>query len=621
MNPEVVVTANRVLTPAQQVGSAITVVTEEQLEERQQQTVADALRDVPGVSVTRGGGLGSVTEVRLRGAETDHTLVLIDGIRANDPAFASVFDFGHLLTGDVERIEILRGPQSALWGSDAIGGVVNIITKRGRGPLTADARVEVGRYDTRQLVANVSGGGDNYDFAFSGTRLETDGFSTAPGGDENDGYDNTTASFTGGLKPTRDLRFDLVLRNTSTSKDTDRQVFDFPPEPDFGKLVDADLVSETDQSFGRLQGKLTTLEGLWDHTAGIMLTDTDNKNKEDGKRTSKNSGKLRKVFYQSDLFFDTPEFGAGEHTFTFALEHVHEEFKQRGATPEAPRNQNQHMTNKSAIAELKSGFLGSLFLTAALRYDNNELFKNSTTYRLTGSYLFERSGSRLHASYGEGVKNPSFLQLFGFFPDSFQGNPDLKPEEAKGWDAGFEQTFLDGGAVFDLTYFDVDLTDEIVDVFSVFPFTVENADGKSSRRGVELTLSAGITDALRLAASYTYTDAKDANGDRELRRPKNTGSVNLNYRFAEDRGNVNLGASYVGKRRDNDFADYDPVTLAPTVIELDSYTLVNIAASYQFNPHLRVFGRIENLLDENYEEVVGFATPGRAAYVGLRLGL
>ena len=621
LSPEVVVTANRVATPENQVGSAISVITSEQLADRQDAVVSDVLRDVPGVSVTRSGGLGSATEVRIRGAETDQTLVLIDGIEANDPSFASVFDFGHLLTSDVERIEILRGPQSAMWGSDAVGGVINIITKRGTGPIGATASYEAGRYNTHQVIANVSGAGDMYDFSLNGTRLETDGFSTAPEGVEDDGYDNTTVSFRGGLVPTRDLRFDLVLRDTKTSKDTDAQVFDFPPGPNYGKLVDADLVSETDQFLGRLQGKLNTFEGLWDHTLGATLTDTDNNNRENGFRTSRNSGKKIKYFYQSDVFFDTPDFGDGEHTFSVALEHEHEEFSQRGATSDAPRNQDQEADTDSVVAELRSGFLDTLFLTAAVRYDDNERFKNSTTYRFTGSYLILQSASRLHASYGEGVKNPSFLQLYGFFPNSFQGNPDLKPESSEGWDAGIEQTILNGRASFDVTYFDVDLTDEIVDVFSVFPFTVENADGRSTRRGVEVSLTARITDALDLAGSYTYTNSKDAQGEPELRRPKNTASLNLNYGFADGRGNVNLGARYVGSRRDNDFADYDPVTFGPTVIKLDSYTLVNIAASYRFNKHLRLFGRVDNLFDKDYEEVVGFATPGTAAYVGLQIGM
>jgi len=621
LSPEVVVTANRVATPEDEVGSAISVITEEQLADRQDTVVSDILRDVPGVSVTRSGGLGSATEVRIRGAETDQTLVLIDGIEANDPSFASVFDFGHLLTSGVERIEVLRGPQSAMWGSDAVGGVINIITKRGTGPIGATASYEAGRYNTHQFIANLSGAGETYDFSLNGTRLKTDGFSAAPEGVEDDGYDNTTVSFRGGFQPIQDLRFDLVLRDTQTSKDTDAQVFDFPPGPNYGKLVDADLVSETDQFLGRLQGKLNTFDGLWDHTAGVTLTDTDNNNKENGYRTSRNSGKKLKYFYQSDVFFDTPDFGDGEHTFSVALEHEHEEFSQRGTGPDAPRNQDQEADTNSVVAELTSGFLETLFLTAAVRHDDNEDFKNSTTYRFTGSYLIRQSASRLHASYGEGVKNPSFLQRYGFFPDSFQGNPDLKPESSKGWDAGIEQTFFDGRASVDVTYFDMDLTDEIVDVFSVFPFTVENADGKSTRRGVEVSLSAQITDALGLAGSYTYTDSKDALGEPELRRPKNTASLNLNYGFADGQGNVNLGARYVGSRRDNDFADYDPVTFGPTVVKLDSYTLVNIAASYRFNRHLRVFGRVDNLFDKDYVEVVGFSTPGTAAYVGIQVGL
>lgn len=610
--PETVVIANRVETPSEEVGSSVSVITAEQLEQRQIRLVSDALREIPGVAVSRTGVAGTLTDVRIRGAESNHTLVLIDGIEANDPAAGSIFDFAHLLTTDIERIEVLRGPQSALWGSDAIGGVINIISKRGQaGPPQSHASIEGGSFNTARANAGVSGGGEAYHYSLGASYLDTDGASIAPTGSEDDGYDNTTLSFKAGFTPTSHLSFDAIARYTSATSQTDPQDFDFGSAT-FGQIVDGDEHADTDQLYGRAQAKLALLDGDWEHTIGIALTDTDSDFFSDGMQRSGIDGAKTKVDYQTNYFFTTTD---TEHTLTFAAELENEDFSQRGETADAPRNQDQSIDNQGYVGEYRLGLWDQWFLTGAVRLDNNDRFADETSYRLTAAYVLD-SGMRLHSSYGTGVKNPSFTELFGFFPGSFIGNANLEPEKTKGWDVGVEYPLLKGRLVADVTYFDSDFEDEIVTTFDneTFLSSVENAIGTSNRRGLELSLRGSLTEQLSLTGSFTYTDSEDPDGEQEARRPRHSASLNLNYSLLAKRATINLGVVYTGEQKDLDFA-----TFPATRVTLDDYTLVNLAARYQVNDTLEVFGRVENLLDEDYQDVFGYDTLGIGAYAGLRV--
>jgi vitamin B12 transporter len=612
---DTVITASRVATPPEQVGSSITVITGEQLQNQQTRLVSDVLQQVPGVSVSRLGPPGNLTQVRIRGAEANQTLVLIDGIEVNDPALGSEFNFAHLLAADIERIEVLRGPQSALWGSDALGGVVNIITRRGRGPLTAQASVDGGSFGTWQLQGNASGGDERYHYSLSAAHYATDGVSVAPGGSEDDGYRNNTFFFKGGANPLENLSIDAVGRYVSGTSEFDPQDFSFPPTPTFGQIIDGDNEQSTDQFYGRLQGQYSLSGGRWQHRLGAALTDTDNDFFEDGARTSGNQGQKIKYDYQTDFTFET---AAASHTLVFAAEREKEAFKQRGATPDDPSNQNQAITNKGYVAEYRLGLWDQLFLSGAVRHDDNDRFQDETTFRVTGAYVHPHSATRLHASYGTGVKNPTFTELFGFFPGSFIGNPGLKPEQSRGWDIGIEQPLLGGDLSVDLTYFHADLEDEIVTVFDADTFlsSVANESGESRRRGVELAVQAEWWDGLSLRGAYTYTDSEDPDGLQEIRRPRHSASLDVNYRFLGERANINLGVVYQGERKDADFT-----TVPSGRVNLDDYTLVNLRGDYRINRHWRIFGRVENLLDEDYQEVFGYDTSGVGVYVGLAASL
>jgi vitamin B12 transporter len=243
------------------------------------------------------------------------------------------------------------------------------------------------------------------------------------------------------------------------------------------------------------------------------------------------------------------------------------------------------------------------------------MFKNATTYRLAAAWQFRDIGTRLHASHGTAVTNPGFFELFGYYPDFFIGNPNLKPEESRSFDVGVEQKFFDNKLTLDVTYFHANLENEIVTVFAGFSTTVDNLVGTSQRDGVEVMLSAQLTDNLSLGGSYTYTKSRQPGGAPEVRRPKHMGNINANYAFAAGRGNVNLDVSYNGKQLDNEFASSTP----ESVVTLNDYVLVTLAASYKLTDNLEVYGRIENLVDQNYEEVFSYRAPGLGAFGGLRV--
>jgi vitamin B12 transporter len=613
MLPETVVSANRVAVPSREVGSSVTVITGEEMQERQIRVVADALRDVPGVSVSRTGPRGGFTQVRIRGNEGNHTKVFIDGVEVNDPSGDVEFDFAHLLAADIERVEIIRGPQSALWGSDAIGGVINVITKRGKSGTRASGYLEAGSFDTYSGNAALRGAGKNYRYALSGSFLKTQGVNMSRFGSGKDGYKNGTLNVSGAVDPTETLELSVNGMYIKNNVQSDPQ--DFAS----GLFFDGDQERDGDQFYGRAQGKLKVFGGQWEHIFGGNYTDTSFKNTFDQDFSSANTGTKSRLDYQTNVFFSTPE-SAMDHTVTLYAEYTHETFTNEVAEF-AEANQKQSNDATSVAGEYLLALDRRYFLTGSLRYDNNDLFKNSTTYRITLAYQPPETGTRVHSSFGTGVKNPGFFDLFGFVPgpDSFDGNENLNPESSIGGDIGIEQKFFQERLVMDFTYFRSVLTDEIVTVFlpggPPFMTTVANQTGESTRQGLEISAAAAITKSLNLTAAYTYTDAKDPDGRDEVRRPKNIASLALNYLLPSRRGNVNLNIQYNGPMEDSEFGFLTPNDR----VDLPSFTLVTLAGAYNFNKSVQFFGRIENLLNQDYEEVWSAQSPGIGVFAGVRL--
>lgn len=612
--PETVVTATRYPVAVETLGSSVTVVTREQLQQQQTRFVADVLRDVPGVAVNRAGTFGNPTEVRIRGAEGNQTLVILDGVKMNDPAAGGGFDFSTLLASDIERIEVLRGPQGTLYGSNTIGGVINIITKQGEAGLRGSARVEGGSFGTFDGEAGISGGTDVLNGALGLSGLRTDGINISRFGDEEDGYSNLTLNGRGGFHPLENLEIQTSFRYADSNTQFD--AFGTETLPGTNIIIPNDDDQETNLTnlSGRVQGQLTLFEGKWNHIVGFSGLKTTNDFLEDGANTFFFDGNKTIIDYQSSVFLEAPSIAGSTHDLTFLIEHQNEDGENvQGALPA--------IETTGFVGEYRLSLWDRLFVTGGARYDDNDRFANFTSPRVTGAYLHRETGTRLHGSWGKGIQNPTLTELFGVF-DTFIGNPDLKPENSIGWDVGIEQSFLGGRVVGDISYFNNRVQDFISFEFvpALGRSRPSNLSGTTEVQGVEVSLTATLRDNLAFTGTYTYTDGEDPDGAQLVRRPKHIASATLNYAFLANprggkRANLNLAIRYNGKQQDDIF-------LAPSFerqrATLDSYTLVNLAGSYQLAEGIAAIARIENLLDEQYEEAFGFRSPGIGVFGGLR---
>lgn len=622
------VTAYRTPQTLERAGSAISIVGREQIEERQAAVAADALRTLPGLSIARSGPIGAQTQVRMRGAEANHLMVLIDGIKANDVATDDAFSFEHLTTADIERIEVVRGPQSALWGSDALAGIVNVVTHRPTEPVETSAYLEGGSFGLTNGGARLGLRGDNVALNGSVAHLRTDGTNAARSGAEDDGYENTTFGLAASVQALPGLAFAASLRQTAATVEFDR--LDFVD----GVLVPVDATDQTDirHRYGRIGAELQLAEGRWIQQLhyGVTRTDTDTSAEafSGGRDFSSTEGERYGAYYQSSVRVRSGTATRPGDMLTVALSHEREVFSQRAAPSFfGDPNQDQSLHNTGYAVEYLA-FLGpDLSLSGSARHDDNSDFGDINTWRATASWTIRHAALRLHGSIGTGQKSPTFFERFGYTPDTFVGNPNLQPEESTGWDLGIERRWLDGRLTADLTYFHADLRNEINGFYCpppTFACTAINEAGDSRRRGVEFALDGELSTAWKLSASYTYTDAVEndvepgatASRQREVRRPLHAASVNATSRWLDGRLLVHGSVSYVGQRRDDAFLAAPPFVER---VELGDYTLVAIALSYQASAALTLYGRIENALDEDYEDVYGFNTPGAGAFAGVRV--
>lgn len=623
-----VVTASRIPVPLVAAGSSVSVIDREQIEARQATFAVDLLRDVPGFAVSQSGSIGAQTQIRVRGSEANQLLVLIDGIEANDPAGNDEFAFQDLTTWDVERIEVVRGPQSALWGSDALAGVVNVITRQPTGKFSAGGFAEAGAYDTFSLGGRISGKVLGARTGLSLSRLYSGGSNSSRNGPEDDGYQNTTGTLNVAGSPTANLDLGFVGRYTDTTKAFDGT--------DFGTGLPADSDNETDVELGYLRagGTLRLLDDRWTQSLRAAWTTTDTANVDGFGSAGTVAADKYGVYYQTTWQFTRASPKSAGNSVTLALDHERQEFQQRGAVividPNDPSqdlnpNQDQDQDNTAAVLELLLSPFEHTSISLSGRYDDNSDFDSVGTFRATTAWTAESTGTRVHAAFGTGQKAPTFVERFGFFPDQFVGNPDLKPETSTGWEAGVDQPLWNGRVSLGATYFREDLHDEINGFAfdpGTFLFTAENLDGDSERRGVEVSAEARVTETLRFSGSYTYLDATQPDSltgedTREIRRPRHTASLNGDWRFLDSKANLNVNVTYVGDQDDTFFEVAPP--FGTQTINLDAYYLASVAASYRLTEQASVYARVENLLNEDYENVFGYNTPGIGAYAGIRL--
>jgi vitamin B12 transporter len=597
----IVVTPTRLPLPESEVASSITVITADEIERKQERTLSDVLSDVPGLNVVQTGGPGSATAVFMRGTNPNQVKVLLDGIDVGDPsAIEGTFNFEHILTSDIARVEVLRGPQSALYGANAIGGVINIITKKGSGPAQLTAGLEGGSFGTFNQNAGVSGSVSRFNYAFDVAHFHSSDTSVTP----NDlippgrsltgnSYDNKTVSTKLGADVTDNLDLDLVARLIDTA-------LDFTADDALGPESQKSEENKR-QLYTRGTAHLVLFDGILDQTLGLAYAgfrqwDWD-PNMPAG--SSNGNGDRLKLDWQGNVAL------AAGQVLTLGAEHELDKI----ATDVGPVS--AHVNNDAGFVQLQSSFGPRFFNALSLRYDDNEQFGGKVTYRIAPAILIPETGTRLKATYGTAYNPPTLVELYQSFPAfDFLANPNLKPETSTGYDAGFEQAVLGKIVQFGATYFHND-TDNLITI-NAASTSYANV-GKATSYGVESFVAWQVSPPLSLRADYTYTIANDDILKEELlRRPRHKASLDASYKVTAA---LTFSATllYVGPWVD--------VNRAGTVSDVlvNGYSVVNIAGSYDFGHGVTGFARIDNLLDRHYQDPLGFERPGLGVFAGVRI--
>lgn len=607
---EITITATRTPISADSATTVVTIIDKDDLAKQQIFQVADYLKTVAGVSIASSGSLGGTAQLRMRGAEANQTLVMIDGVEMNDPAAGDEFQFEHLTSNEIERIEIIRSPMSAAWGSDALAGVINIITRQADAPLSLSAFGEYGSFDTLRTGARIAASGDKWKLALGAGHMKSDGSNVSRTGDEADGYENTSINMRASVEITEKLNLAVTARHSDTMSEFDGT--DWAT----GLPADSDNSNDTKKTALSAAVKNSAFDGRLKQSLRLTWLDTEIVNMAFGAISGATGAQ------KLGLYFDNQISLSEGHTVTLAIDHEDTDFTQSGdASFWGDPNQQQNQKNTGYLADYVGDITDELTLAASLRYDDNSDFENITSWRAGASYKLSDS-TRLFMSGSKGQKAPTFIERFGYFSGSFQGNPDLKPEQSIGYEIGVEQTV--GTLVMSATYFHTDLTNEIDGFYfdpATFNFTAANKEDESKRQGFELSAKGEINDTLSFSSNYTYVEATEDDGlgvqIQELRRPKHMASLSL---FAELSERLNISASLSHSSKSIDVF-YPPWPMVSERVELKAYTLIRIAGDFKINETVSLYGRVENALNQNYENVFGFNTPNRGAYFGLRLAL
>ena len=605
---EVLVSASLMPITASRSANAVTVIDRAQLRNRATVSLSNILRDVPGFSVSQVGVLGSQTQIRVRGAEANHLLVTIDGVEANDPSQGDEFSWGTLTAFDIERIEIIRGPQSSLRGSDAVAGVVNIITRSAE-KSSVGLFLESGSWATHHSGFNIGHKQGDFDIRFGLSHIESAGDNIARTGDENDGYRNTTYNIRSGLKLSDQMDISFAARESDGMNQ-------FDADNDFDGLIeDQDRVSEFENSTMRFQGDYSSKDGTWQHKVLISQSKSDNTAFADKAKGNVTASTKDQIQYIGSFTWDQ-----GAQNIAALVEREEEDWMQRGEITWGvyDPNQDRERDTDSVAVEYRTDINDHLTLAASARHDDNSEFDSAKTYRAEAIYQLTEA-IRLRSAVGTAVKNPTFTERFGFYTN-FIGNPNLIPEESTSWELGADQLIMGGALTLSLTIFEAELENEI-DGFvydpATFAYTSNNINGTSERKGAELSAVGNISESMSLSAAYTYTDSTGDDAVREVRRPRHIASLNLGWQAAHNL-HLNTNIQFTGEQTD---VYFPPFPEPSQVVALSNHTLVNINLNYSATEKFDMYLKLENALNENYEEVFGYQTLGFGATLGLRYSM
>jgi vitamin B12 transporter len=601
---QIVVTAGRAADKLSEVPVSMTIIDAEALRKHQVVVVSDLLSRTPGVTVTRNGGVGGSTQVRIRGAESDQTAVLIDGVKLNDPSTTGGgYNFATLLAGDVSRIEVLRGPQSTLWGSQAIGGVVNLITETPEGPLAGTATLEGGSRATAYARVGVGAGGDWGGWRLAAGQYTTAGvsnFDKAMGGKEKDGYHNAAISGRADINVTDWASLDVRASYAAGRNEYDSSL----PAPPYA-LGDTTDYGKTKELVGYVGTRLSNFDGALNSRIGYAYTQTDRDNYDptlSAPKTFDARGTDSSLEYQGTWTINPiwrAVFGAETERTWF-----------RTASPSfSPDVIRRAVGMDSVYGQLQAKPVEGLTLTGGVRHDDHDTFGGATTYQAGAAWSPNAGATIFRANYGEGFKAPSLYQIYSPY-----GDRNLKPEEAKSWDLSVEHSVLEGRLRGSITYFNRDTKNQIDFLSNNTPpnFGVYANTAKTKADGVEVEASYAINSIVTVSGNYTNLDAVNrspgSNYGKDLaRRAGETANADLAIDLPSGlNGGVSL--QYVGHSFDN----------ASNTRRLKSYVLTDVRVAYPINETFEVYGRIENLFDQQYETLYRYGTLGRGAFVGVR---
>lgn len=574
------VTATRTSIEEENPTSTLTIISQQEIKQKQHMQVKDILREQVGINVVTQGPLGSSpVSVFMRGANSASTLVMIDGIQVNDNNTGG-FNFAHLQMDNIERIEILRGPQSTLWGADAVGGVINIITKRGKGKLNHTVSLEAGSFETFREALTSSGSTSNFDYSISASRTDTDGFSSANedrGFTEDDGYQNTTLSSRLGYNFLDDGRIEFLGRYINTRSDFDALSF-VPPNP----VVDGIAETQLSDSYYFSIPITKSVADWWDI-------------------------KLNNGFSYNELVFPTFDFKSISRTYTTDFQNNFNFGKSLSAilgleyqAINGFLGPNLSFNNNSQGYYLETHYNSNetYFLTAGFRENVNSKFDDKLTYKFEGAWMIKEWGTKLRISYATGFRAPTISDLFS----PFGSNPNVKPEESKNIEVGIQQKLFDEKLKLLLTYFYTDYDNLItLDAF----FIPQNV-GQATSQGIEASVQYQILENLDATTNYTWNEATDdITNTTLLRRPRGVFSFTLHHNWMNKLDSL-ITVNYRSRMVSNSIGE-----------SVGGRATLRTAISYRLNDNWKLTARGENLLDKDYEEPLGFGTAGISGYAGV----
>ena len=580
------------------VTASITIIDAQDLAIRNSPYIADQLRAVPSLAVSRSGAAGSLTQIRLRGSEGNHTLVLLNGIEASNPVTGET-DFGLWSGLNTSRIEVARGEQSGLYGSDAIGGVISIATDSNG----FNAAAEYGAFDTFRGQAGFGTQIENANFGINVSGFDTDGVDTSGLGGEKDGSSAYSILANADIALSPDWKIGALLTYRLSE-------VDFDSDTDFdGALNNADLDSEADQWIVGVN--VTGQTGGLSHILRANYADVKTVSNAAGVFANETIGQRTKLSYSPSYALET---GPASVTLSGLVDWEDETYERIDTdTRFGDPNQSESFDTFGFAGELRAA-LGEAAINGSIRHDDNDgQFENTTTWRVGGAYNFG-FGGKLRGSVGTGVKNPTFTELFGFFPGSFNGNPDLIPEKSQSWEIGYDQSL--GNIQASVTYFDAELEDEIVTRFNPdFTSSPANLTEDSSRSGIEFAVDWAVSNTVNITGTLSNISAEDDSGEDEIRRPETTGSIAANWQSSQKDGfRIGVAADYVGSQDDFNFGAFPAAR-----VTLSDYVLLSANAEYPIANRVSVTLRGENLLDEQVQDIFSFNSTGAGVFIGFKI--